>query len=341
MKKSLVVLLSFIAFLTFAFIILGLMFDKDDNEKQAGLTDVYDVSANGDIAYITYEKGVANLFVSNEEKPLVQLPVEDAITDTVFSSDGKMLAYTVAEKELETSEETEVHIYDLEKEEDEMIFSSDSLITELVFDPKTPDVLFYLQAGIVTNYSPVASERPHEFDVYSYHLTEKKQTKHTDMKKYSMMSLQVSAEKNSVFVQMDDDEHAETADDIFSSSQRIFEIPLNNPVEKSIISSPVQADDIYDFVIIPESQEIVYQAVGGTDENGTYEYELFTFNWRTYKTEQLTALKESSSNPKLGADDKIYFMVDRGFGQRTSDYHLYRIDRDGKSPTEVKLNAID
>lgn len=341
MKKSLVILLSFIAFLTFTFIMLGLMFDKDENEKQAGMTDVYDVSANGDIAYVVYEKGIAHLLVNNKEEPLIQLPVEVAITDIAFSDDGRMLAYTVAEKDLKTSEETELHIYDLEKQKDEIVYSSDSLITELVFDPKNPDVLFYLQAGIVTNYSPIASERPHEFDVHSYNLTDKKQTKHTDMKKYSMMSLQVSAEKDSVFVQMDDDEHAETADDIFSTSQRIFEIPLDNPDEKSIISSPVQADDIYDFVIIPESQEIVYQAVGGTDENGSYEYELFKFNWRTYQTEQLTTLKESASNPKLGADDKIYFMVDRSFGERTPAYHLFTINRDGTSPKEIELNNLE
>lgn len=340
MKKTLVILLSFIAFLTFTFIILGLMFDKDENEKQAGLTDVYDVSSNGEIAYVIYEKGVANLFVNNQKEPLRQLPVEDAITDIAFSGDGRMLAYSVTEKDYETSEETELHIYDLEKGEDEIIFSSDSLITELLFDPKNPDILFYLQAGIVTNYSPIASERPHEFDVHSYDLKEKKQTKHTEMKKYSMMSLQVSAEKDSVFVQMDDDEHAETADDIFSTSQRIFEIPLDNPDEKSIISSPVQAEDIYDFIIIPESQEIVYQAVAGTDENGTYEYELFSFNWKTYQTGQLTTLKESASSPKLGADDKIYFMVDRNFGGRMPEYHLYKIDRDGKNIQEVPLENL-
>ena len=107
-----------------------------------------------------------------------------------------------------------------------LAFREPGLVTELAFDPKDSELLFYLQAATFTNYSPIAGERPHDFDVHSIHLKDNVQTKYTDLKKYSMQSLQVSATDESVYVQMDDDENVQTAEDVFISKQRIFEIPL-------------------------------------------------------------------------------------------------------------------
>lgn len=339
MNKILVISLGSIGVLTLLAILAGLMFDKEEHEKDEGLTSIYDVSSEGDTAYVYFENGAANLMVSNRRGFLVQLPTELTITNLVFSEDSKKLAYTVTAKEAE-ADQTEIHLYDLETSANELVLSSDSLITELAFDPKQPNLLFYLQADIITNYSPIASERPHEFDIHSIDLATGEKTRHTNMKKYSMGSLQVSGEKDAVMVQMDDDDHAETPDEIFATSQRIFEIPLEHPDKKSIISKPVQADDIYDFTIIPESSEIVYQSVAGTNESGTFEYELFIFNWKTYETDQLTTLKESASNPKLGPDNRIYFILDRNFGGRLPDYQLYKIDRDGSNVQEVQLPLL-
>ncbi|WP_342536267.1 hypothetical protein [Sporosarcina sp. FSL K6-3508] len=340
MKKSLVFLLGSIAFLTALFVVLGFVFDKDENQKQNGLTEVYSVSSDGKIAYVVYEKGQANLYMTLQEQPLIQLPVEKEIVDLTFSEDGKRLAFAVTNKDREQDAETDIHVVQLDSLEDEQILSVDSLITEVAFDPKNPELLFYLQAATFTNYSPVASKHPHDFDVHSYHLKEQTHTQYTDMKKYSMASLQVSSKDKSVFVQMDDDENVESADEVFSSSQRIFEIPLDDPDGKSIISSPVQEEDIYDFTLVPERQEIIYQAVAGTGENGIFEYELFAFNWKTYQTEQLTALKEHTTKPVLGPDAKIYFMVDRNFAGRSPDYHLYRMNMDGRNVEKVPLESV-
>ncbi|WP_153731665.1 TolB-like translocation protein [Sporosarcina obsidiansis] len=338
MKKSLVFIIGFLVFLTAVFIVLGLLFDKEENEKQAGLTDIYDVSSEGSIAYVVYEKGQANLYLDGQKQSIVQLSVEKSIVDVEFSKDDKYLAFAVSDKDLEKNNNTDIHIIQLDSLEDQLVYSIDALITELAFDPKDSERLFYLQAGTFTNYSPIAAKYPHGFDVYSYHLGEQTHTQHTDLKKYSMASLQVSSDDELVYVQMDDDEGTQSAEEAFSTNQRIFEIPLDDPNEKSVVSSSEKAEDIFDFIVLPERQEFIYQAVAGTGENGIYEYELFTFNWKTNKTEQLTTLKESVSKPVRGSDDKIYFMVDREFGSRTPDYHLFRIDVAGKKLEEIPLD---
>lgn len=341
MKKSLVFLLVLIVFLTVGSIVIGLLFKKDENQKQTGLTAIYDVSIDGDIAYVVYEKGSAKLFVKSKEQPLLQLPVDKSITDLVYSNDGKQLVFAVSSKNVEENIGSELHVLQLDSLKEEMLFSVKSLITEIVFDPKDSDLLFYLQADTYTNYSPIASKRPHDFDVHSYNLRERVHTKHTKMKNYDMASLQVSTQKNAVFVQMNDDSDVEMTENFSSMSQKVFEIPLDNPDGKIIISSLVQTNDIYDFTILPERQEIIYQAVAGTGANGIYEYELFTFNWKTNKTEQLTMLKESASKPVNGPDNKIYFMLDRAFGKRNPSYHLFSISRDGKNIEEIQLQYTD
>lgn len=336
MKKPLVLILSSILLLTGVFIVLGILFNKDENQKQQGLTDIYAVSPDSEIAYVSYDKGQATINL-NGQSELVQLPVEKEIADMIFSEDSKKIAYIVRNKDLENNTSSELRMLELDSQSDELIHESENIITEIAFDPKNPDQLFYIQADDYTNYSPIASKRPHDFDIHSYDLNEKLHIKHTDFKEYGMASLQVSAEKDSVYVQMNDDADNETAEEVFESKDRIFEISLDTPEEKSIISSPVKEEDVYDFILIPEKQNIIYQAVAGTNDSGTYEYELFSFNWKTYKTEQLTTLKKSASRPTLGSDDKIYFMVDREFGKREPDYHLYRINQDGSGVEEIEL----
>lgn len=337
MNKKYGALLSVIGVVTAIFIVIGLIFDKSENEKQQGFNGVFDVSLDGTIAYIEFEDGKAGIYLTDgSNEPIVQFPVEQTILDVSFSNDGNTLAYIVSDKELDTGGGSEVRILKMEMYSDELLFSSENIITELAFDPKNSDLLFYLQAGVFTNYSPITGKSPHDFDVFSYDLTDKTQKRYTELKKYSMQSLQVSSTDESVFVQMDDDENVETAEELFTSKQRIFQIPLNEPDDKTIVSNPVGEEDIYDFLILPEREELVYQAVGGTGKNGIFEYELFKFNWKTFETKQLTNIKEYASKPLLGPDGKIYFLVDRNFGGRQPNFYIYQMSVDGTDIKEIK-----
>ncbi|MCG7345940.1 hypothetical protein MHZ92_17650 [Sporosarcina sp. ACRSL] len=338
MNKSFKFLIGGIGFVTIVFIALGFMFAKDEHEKQNGLTSIYDVLADGSIAYVAFEDGQPGIYFTGNEKPVVQKPVDKTILEISFSKDGKKLAYVVTKKEMSSESESAVHLLQLDTLEDRLLFQDTGLITELAFDPKDSEMLFYLHAATFTNYSPIAREHPHDFDVHSYHLGDQKRTKYTNLKKYSMRSLQVSPTDETVYVQMDDDANVQTAEDVYASRQRIFEIPLHAPDQQSVISNPVGEEDIYDFLLLPEREEIVYQAVAGTGPNGIFEYELFTFNWKTYETKQLTSLKEHTAKPRRGPDNRIYFLVDRNFGGREPVYQLYRMSEEGKDIEEVLLH---
>lgn len=337
MNKSFGFVYGLIGLVTGVLIVMGVVFHKEDNEKQQGLTGVYDVSADGIIAHVEFEDGKAGLYFSDKnEQPAVQLPVDQAIVDISFSEDGNTLAYIVSDKELDSASGSAVRLLDVKSRTDQLAFTVPDLITEVVFDPKDSNRLFYLRAGVYTNYSPIVGKRPHDFDVHSYHLAEGTQTKYTNLKKYHMQSLQVSATDETVFVQMDDDEEVETAEDAFAPKQRIFQIPLAAPDEKTVISNPAGQEDVFDFLVLPERDELIYQAVSGTGANGIFEYELFSYNWKTQETKQLTRLKEYAAKPIRGAEDRIYFLVDRRFGERNPDYRLYQMSVEGKDVTEIQ-----
>lgn len=329
-----------IAAITVVLIAAGLLFGKDDNEKQHGLSGYYDISPDGTIAYVSYSDGKPGIYLYNSdgsmEMKALELENDRFIVDPSFSADGSKLFYISSYKKKDDKLESAVRQFDMETKEDHELFSESAAITEIEFSPDG-DSLFYLQAGVFKNYSPIASERPHDFDLHEYTFADGNRNKLTKLKAYSMESLQVAEDSKSVYVHMPDDDEAETADDTFETNERIFRIPLDQPEDMKIVSDPDRKVDIYDFTVVPETKEFIFQSVSNPDTGGTFQYELFRYNPETKKEEQLTHLKEFTDSPVIGPNNHIYFMVDRKFAQKESDYHLYRMNMDGKEPTEVPL----
>ncbi|MBM7714845.1 DUF5711 family protein [Siminovitchia sp. FSL H7-0308] len=339
-RKWLWIFVTIVIILTLALIVIGLLFGKDEKEKQNGLSGDFDISKQGTIAYVHYLQGKPEIHLYNPEQSLkmkaLELENDQIIVDPSFSNDGSTLVYIAANKDSDEKLASTVYQYDLEKKEVKELFSVQSAITEIEFSP-TGTSLFYLQAEVFKNYSPIASKRPHDFDLHEYRFADKKQMKHTNLKKYSMESLTIAQDGKSVFVQMPDDEDVNTAEGSFESFQRIFQIPLDQPTNLKVVSNPERKNDIYDFTVVPNKNEFIFQSVSNPDTGETFQYELYTYNAETKEEKQLTNLKEYTEGPEIAPGNKIYFMVDKRFGQRNSDYHLYQMNLDGTNITEIPL----
>lgn len=329
-----------VVIITAILIAIGLLFGKGENEKRNGLSGDFDISLQETIAYVNYSDGKPEIYLYNPEQSLemkaLELENDKLILDPSFSNDGSTLAYISMNKDPDEELASTVHQYDLETKEDRELFSVPSAITEIEFSPKGKS-LFYLQAGVFKNYSPIASKRPHDFDLHEYKFADNKQIKYTNLKKYSMDSLKIAQDGKSVFVQMPDDADVETAEDSFELNQRIFQIPLDQPTNLKVVSDPDRKTDIYDFTVLPNKKEFIFQSVSNPDSGDTFQYELYKYNAETKEEQQLTNLKKYTESPVIGPDNKIYFMVDKRFGQKSGDYHLYRIKIDGTEVTEIPL----
>jgi len=227
----------------------------------------------------------------------------------------------------------------IETLEQKRLFGDRGLITEISFDPKDADRLFYVRAETYENYLPIASAYPHEFDLFSYCISDGEKTRHTELEQYSMRSLNVSRIDNAVFVQMDDDADVKTAEDIFETKQRIFRISTEQSEDISVISKQDRIIDIYDFAIVPNKNEVIFQSVSTTNKSSAHE--LYHYNLENERETQLTYLKESTSNPIVNPqNNKVFFMVDKQFGKKYTDYHLYQMDTDGSNQEEVELDGL-
>lgn len=342
MRKTIWWIIFTIAFVLVVLIGLGFIFNQQENEKAQGFSGIYDVASTEMIAYVVYTNGQAGIYLQDEESafdsPVFQLSAEQEILDLDFSGDGSSLAFVVTNKAGKESLGSVVYSLDIATLHAEELFSDEGLVTEVAFDPKEEDALFYLRAATFENYSPIASAQPHDLDLFTYRTSSGEHIQVTKLAKYSMGSLNVSTTDDIAYVQMFDDEQAETAEDIFETKQKVFEIPLNAPDAYKAISQEDWPQDIYDFSIVPSQEEMIFQSVAGEGANGLYEYELFSYNWKTGEQSQLTRVKKYAGRPVIDiTNDKIFYLVDNQFAKSVSDYTLYTMDMDGGNKERVDL----
>ncbi|MBO1001356.1 TolB family protein [Pseudogracilibacillus auburnensis] len=340
-KKIIILIFSSIGLITSFLVIIGILFNKTEDEKINGLTEVYDVSVNGVIAYVSHSKGHPELYIKTEqeEKLALKLDVDQIITDMAFSPNGTTLAYSISDEEVEDGLESSVQLLDIRSLDSKNLFQKATYITELAFDPKDENKLFYLSAETYENYSPIARAYPHDIDVFSYHLSEDIHIQHTEMASYSINSLQVSPTEDVVYVQMDDVADDATAEEIFEMKQQIFQIPLDKPEQFSVISDNDRDIDIYDFALVPNKEAMVFQSVSNASAGGTFQYELYYYDWEQIKEKRLTDLQSYAAHPIITHDGKhVYFIVDRQFAKsHYPENYLYKMDIDGTNVKEITL----
>lgn len=314
-------------------IILGFIFNKTEDEKVNGLREIYDVSADGVIAYVSYDEGNPGIYfhANDHDEQAVELWEEENINDIAFSPDGETLAYTVNEKE-----DARIYTMDVDSLESQALFQDEAYITEIAYNPEDSEQLFFLGADTFENYSPVAQAKPHEFDIYSLDTNSEEETKHTNLSTYDMQGFGISTDGENVYVTMVDDEQIETPEDSFSADEEIFRIPLDDPEEKQPLDLP--AGDTYDPVVLPDETGIIYKAVAGKDEIGTYQYEVFYYDLDTKETDQITHVKSYAGSAVLAEDgETVYFIEDSAFAQKHPDYSLHKINLDGSEETHIPL----
>ena len=259
----------------------GFFFNKTENEKQNGLANHYDVSFQNAIAYVTYKEGKPQLFLHNEgesvDTVVAEYDEETTILDPTFSHDGSILAYITTNKDKDTELISTVHFYNMENRAITDLFTDPSTITEIEFKPDHSSLL-YLRAGTFENYSPITGKDLIDFDVYEFNLNQKSHEQKTNLQQYSIYSLNVSSSGDSVYIGRDDDSDVKTAEDSFQVKQRVFEIPLDHPVEMPIISDSKREVSIFSFTITPDGKELIFQSISNPNDGGTFEYELYKYN---------------------------------------------------------------
>lgn len=319
-------------------IVLGFVFTASDKNKINWLSAAYDISRKGDVVFVKYNAGKPEVYQNsnNDIQLLMSVTDEEEIVDIAFTPDDQALVFVSSSWKSDELYSV-VSKLELATLEVETLFEMDALVTELAFDPNNEGRLYYLKAETFENYSPIAQEHPHGFDIFTYELELDKHSRQTEFNKYSMTSLQVSSNEEAVYVQMDDDFNAETADEIFETKQRAFKISLEDEVDVRVLSNPERKEDVYDFAVLRDENALVFQAVSNIKTNEAFTYELFYYDREDDSEKRLTHLSSYVEQPIITENEaEIYFIVDESFGKNNVPARkIYSIDMNGENLMEV------
>ena len=328
MNKKLIISLALITGLVL--IILGFVFQKTDNEKVDGLSEIFGVSPDDKLAVTHIESGKSRIHFSGEDTSLLETDSDVDLIQLYFTEDKKYLYYVTNAKDKKSSQ---VNKLELKSGESQLVFESEFLVSEISFN-QDESVLYYLQANTYENYSPIAGKAPHDYDIYKFDLETEKQDKITQLEAYGMASLHVAADESFAYINLPSQE-AETADEIFEDTSKIYKISLDKKDEITAVTPLKDMPDIAEFTKVPGEERFIYPATETTDATGTFIYELFQFDAEKNEHIQLTELKDAVSYPKVSPDGKsVYFMFIDGFGSDEQKLSLQKLDLETK---EVKL----
>ncbi|MBT2730447.1 DPP IV N-terminal domain-containing protein [Bacillus sp. ISL-75] len=299
-----------------------------------GLAQKMDVSSDDkEIVFSYYKNGVAAIYTANPDGSNVKKFVEMkdvSLLHPKLSTDGKKLLFLASPKGKEDKKQS-LYVIDRDGKNKKQLTSTDGLVTDAVFLPDNQNI-FYLQAGVVKNYSPIASKRPHEYDLYSINSNGSEKKQITNQKEYGMFDLSISADGKSLwFTKEKDSERA-----LFITSLNGKET-FNKILPKEEIGTP----EMYDVALSEDNHQIVFSAVSPSSKNASFEYELFSMDLATKQTEQLTQLKSHASSPVyFHKENKILFLEDKNWSKKsTSKFEMYTMDLSNKQIAKIDLSV--
>lgn len=137
--------------------------------EQAGLADSVDLSPDdGQIVFSYYRDGIASLYTASADGTGVRFLAGMKGTSLLrpkYSPDDTKILFLEAPKKEENRQQA-LFVMDRDGGSQKQLTPADSLVTEAVFSPDGHSI-YFLKAGVFRNYSPIASKKPHEFDIFS------------------------------------------------------------------------------------------------------------------------------------------------------------------------------
>src|SRR5699024_6976665 len=230
-------------------------------------------------------------YYHNDDAALYTVPVRGGEADLLakpdkrksfinpkFSPDGDKVA-VIEQWETEERRYSQLRIFDRKSQTIIQRINTSGYVTEGAFSPDGKS-LYFLKADVYKNYSPIASERPHDFDIFRMDLESGETEQITDRKAYSMSSLEVTPNGEQLMYKnygSSDQLVLHSLED--GSVERI--VPIGDFASGSpIISSPTLSQD---------GMHIVFSDVAAKDENGTFVYEGFRMDLDTKQAVQMTS----------------------------------------------------
>ncbi|WP_100618050.1 TolB family protein [Bacillus cereus] len=327
--------------ITFIIVIVGLIvvvgyyqFLKKEAKQEIinqGLAPEIDVSPDDkQIVFSYYKNGYASIYTANLDGSNVKkfLEMKDvSLLHPKFSTDGKKLLFLASPKGKEDKEQN-LYVIDTDGQNKKKLTSTGELVTDAAFSPDS-QTIFYIKAGVFKSYSSIATEKPHDYDLYSINSNGAEKKQITNNQEYGMFDLSVSNDGESLWFTRTND----AASEELLNTSLDGKDTLNKLLPKDKIGTP----SISSVAFSTNNQQIVFSAVPSSSKNKNYEYELFSMDLATKQTEQLTNLKSYAYSPVyFHKENKIFFLSLKDH-KNNSKFEIYTMDLDSKQINKIDL----
>ncbi|MEK4298682.1 hypothetical protein MKY30_04550 [Oceanobacillus sp. FSL W8-0428] len=326
--------ISFIAVIILLFLILwGTGYLAGGPEGYTGFGESADISPDDEeITFVYAHKGESAIYtalVSGGNAELVTKADEgNYLLNPTFSPDGEKIAYV---EQWETEEEHplgKLMLLNRANGEVKELTDEEGLVTEAAFSPDGQS-LYFLKAGVYTNYSPIASEQPHDFDIHRIDLNTEEIEQITDEAAYDMSDLDSTPDGEALMYRSYDGGDQL----VFYNLEDGYETTVT-PIGDFATGVPM----IYSPVLSSDGNYIAFSDVARTSENGTYIYEGYRMDLESKQAEQITSFGEHVTKPVFfNHQDKLIVTVDKAFATSEPDYSYWVINADGEGRERIQI----
>ncbi|MEN1968375.1 hypothetical protein WMZ97_09910 [Lentibacillus sp. N15] len=328
--------LTLITSMVMLFLLLwGASYFAEPAKGTSGFAENPDVSPDDEeLVFSYYDDGDAALYTASLDDGMATLladPEEgESYIRPSFSPDGEKVAFI---KQWEEEEKPYGELMIVDRTTDGKVVeltNGDNLVTEAVFSSDGKDIYFTM-AGVYKNYSPIASERPHDFDIYRMNVQTKEIEQITHRKAYDISGLAAVPNGEQIMYQSNDSIVFYSPDDGIRSTL----VPTGESAPKEpILSSPALSSD---------GKRVVFSGVANKDAHGTFVYEGFQMDVDTGRAEQVTSFHEHVADAMyFNHRNALLVTIDKKFAQSNDpEYSYWLVDLDNEKRKRLGITLPD
>lgn len=201
-------------------------------------------------------------------------------------------------------------------------------ITDAIFSADG-NTIYYLKSGWYGHSSPIATMRPHKFDIYSVNIDGTDTKRITNTEEYDVSDLYTSKDGKKIYFRQDQYQNP--------NYYHYFYLDNPNKMRPIKLGEKYERKEFYDPEFYIDEKLMAFTM--NTQETGSYEYELFTMDMSSREVKQLTNLKSLVAQPCFfNKTNKMLFVQDLNWPNHPSKYQLMQIDTDGSSLKKIDVD---
>ncbi|MED4533330.1 hypothetical protein [Metabacillus fastidiosus] len=322
--RNIVIWIWVVAILFLTTLTYNLLQNNDQYKYFTGLGSHISISPDDSaIAFSYFINGKEAIYTSNIDGTNIKRVTgtdSERHHEPKFSANGKKLLYLSKNSTGIQS----IHIINRDGTDPVKLTDNKSHVEKAIFSP-AGDTIYYT-AIPAKDAGKMEGATQEGLDLFSLSLKDGKQKQLTNKDHFSMNSLFISKNGNTIFYTEFDGQY-----------EKLRSLVLNDSVE--LLHIPEQpSHDIYNAQLSADESKLAYTDVSPQSTGSLYEYELFLNDLKTKKTEQLTKLKKSISSPVFfHHNNKIAFLKQMNWPANPAEYELNVINIDNHKIKTVPL----